>query len=96
MASEKKSNGKDLGTPIGIVAGMIIILVGIYLQETSATFIKKLGWFWSNSALFIVIGSTFAAAMVAIPFNSIKTIPAVIGITVRSLAFDYLYNIFGH
>ena len=28
--------------------------------------------------------------MVAIPFNSIKTIPAVIGITVRSLSFDYL------
>ena len=90
MASEKKSNGKDLGTPIGIVAGLIIILIGIYLQKTSATFPQKLNWFISSSALFIVIGSTFAAAMVAIPFNSIKTIPAVIGITVRSLAFDYL------
>ena len=90
MASEKKSNGKDLGTPIGIVAGLTIILLGIYLQKTSATFPQKLNWFISSSALFIVIGSTFAAAMVAIPFNSIKTIPAVIGITVRSLAFDYL------
>ena len=43
MASEKKSN-KDLGTPIGIVAGLIIILIGIYLQETSATF-SKINWF---------------------------------------------------
>ena len=28
--------------------------------------------------------------MVAIPFNSIKTIPSVIAITVRSLSFDYI------
>jgi len=90
MASDKKSDGKDLGTPIGIVAGVIIILTGIYLQKTSANFITKLNWFISSSSLFIVLGSTIAAAMVAIPFNSIKTIPAVVGITIRSLAFDYL------
>ena len=90
MASDKKSDGKDLGTPIGIVAGAIIILIGIYLQKTSADFITKLNWFLSSSSFFIVLGSTVAAAMVAIPFNSIKTIPAVVGITVRSLAFDYL------
>ena len=88
MASEKKSSGKDLGTPIGIISGAIIILIGIYLQTTSAKFITKLNWFLSSSSLFIVLGSTIAAAMVAIPFNSIKTIPAVVGIAVRSLAFD--------
>jgi len=27
MASEKKSNGKDLGTPIGIASGLIIPLI---------------------------------------------------------------------
>ena len=90
MATEEKNNGKDLGTPIGIVSGAIIILTGIYLQKTSAVFITKLNWFLSSSALFIVLGSTIAAAMVAIPFNSIKTIPSVVGITVRSLSFDYL------
>ena len=90
MATEQKNNGKDLGTPIGIVSGAIIILTGIYLQKTSAVFITKLNWFLSSSALFIVLGSTIAAAMVAIPFNSIKTIPSVVGITVRSLSFDYL------
>ena len=42
MASEKKSNGKDLGTPIGIVAGLIIILIGIALQETSELLSKNL------------------------------------------------------
>ena len=78
MAADKKSNGKDLGTPIGIVAGAVIILSGIALQETSANFIQRLRWFGSTSSLFIVIGSTFAAAMVAIPFNSIKTIPSVV------------------
>ena len=42
MASEKKVTKKDLGTPIGIVAGLIIILIGIYLQKTSATgFLKN-------------------------------------------------------
>ena len=51
MASEKKSNGKDLGTPIGIVAGLTIILIGIYLQKTSATFPQKLNWFISSSAV---------------------------------------------
>ena len=90
MASEKKSNGKDLGTPIGIAAGIVIIFVGIALQKSSADFSERIVWFWSPSALFIVLGSTFAAAMVAIPLNSIKTIPAVVGITVRSLAFDYI------
>ena len=90
MASEQKPKGKDLGTPVGIVMGFVIIFIGISVQKSSASVIERLTWFGSPSAFFIVLGSTVAAAMVAIPFNSIKTIPAVIGITVRSLSFDYL------
>ena len=90
MASEIKRKGKDLGTPVGIALGVIIILIGIQLQESDKNFITRMSWFLQASSALIVLGSTFAAAMVAIPFNSIKTIPAVVGITVRSLAFDYL------
>ena len=90
MASEIKKKGKDLGTPVGIVLGVIIILIGIQLQESDKNFFTRMSWFLQASSALIVLGSTFAAAMVAIPFNSIKTIPAVVGITVRSLAFDYL------
>ena len=90
MASEIKNRGKDLGTPVGIVLGVIIILIGIQLQESDKNFLTRMSWFLQSSSALIVLGSTFAAAMVAIPFNSIKTIPAVVGITVRSLAFDYL------
>ena len=90
MASEIKKKGKDLGTPVGIVLGVIIILIGIQLQESDKNFLTRMSWFLQASSALIVLGSTFAAAMVAIPFNSIKTIPAVVGITVRSLAFDYL------
>ena len=90
MASEIKKKGKDLGTPVGIALGVMIILIGIQLQESDKNFITRMSWFLQASSALIVLGSTFAAAMVAIPFNSIKTIPAVVGITVRSLAFDYL------
>ena len=90
MASEIKKKGKDLGTPVGIALGVIIILIGIQLQESDKNFLTRMSWFLQASSALIVLGSTFAAAMVAIPFNSIKTIPAVVGITVRSLAFDYL------
>lgn len=90
MASEIKKKGKDLGTPVGIALGVMIILIGIQLQESDKNFLTRMSWFLQASSALIVLGSTFAAAMVAIPFNSIKTIPAVVGITVRSLAFDYL------
>ena len=94
MASEKSKSGKDLGTPIGIISGFLIIGAGIAIQTVEGISIwEKFNWFLpikNADAAFIVLGSTIAAAMVAIPFNSIKTIPSVIAITVRSLAFDYL------
>ena len=94
MASENKSPSKDLGTPIGIISGFLIIGAGIAIQTVEGISIwEKFNWFLpikNADAAFIVLGSTIAAAMVAIPFNSIKTIPSVIAITVRSLSFDYL------
>ena len=93
MAVEKKE-GKDLGTPIGIIIGFSVIGIAIAIASVEGiSQIDKFSWFVGPrnlDALFIVLGSTIAAAMVAIPLNSIKTIPAVIGITVRSLSFDYL------
>ena len=94
MASEVKKAGKDLGTPIGIIIGFSVIVTAIAIASVEGiSQSDKFSWFFgiqNADAFFIVLGSTIAAAMVAIPFNSIKTIPAVIGITVRSLAFDYL------
>ena len=41
MASEKKSNGKDLGTPIGIVAGLILFLAGFIYKKHQQTLSKN-------------------------------------------------------
>ena len=94
MASEVKKAGKDLGTPIGIIIGFSVIVIAIAIASVEGiSQSDKFSWFFgiqNADAFFIVLGSTIAAAMVAIPLNSIKTIPAVIGITVRSLSFDYL------
>ena len=72
MALEKKE-GKDLGTPIGIMIGVSVILIAIGIASVEGiSQSDKFGWFFgiqNADALFIVLGSTLAAAMVAIPLN---------------------------
>ena len=88
MSDIKKK--KDLGSPIGILIGLIVFLVGVYFQPSKARFIDNLGLFGSFNSFVLVIGSTVAAAFVAIPASGIKTIPGVLSIIIRDLNFDYL------
>ena len=90
MSNDEKKASLDLGSPIGISLGVIIILIGIYLQESDDTFFTMLLWFYQSASLIIVLGSTMAAAIVAIPISTLKNIPAVARILMRNLDFDYL------
>ena len=91
MANTENQKSADIGSPIGISLGIIIILLGIYMQDAPGKkYIDMLSWFVSPSSVFIVLGSTLAAALVAIPINSLKNIPSVMVIIIRNLDFDYL------
>ncbi len=86
----ENSKKKDFGSPIGITIGFIVFLLGVLLQPSKAGFSTNLGLFISVNSLLLVIGSTIAAAFVAIPASGIKTIPGVLSIIIRNLNFDYL------
>ena len=91
MANTENQKSADIGSPIGIFLGIVIILLGIYMQDAPGKkYSDMLAWFISPSSVFIVLGSTLAAALVAIPINSLKNIPSVMVIIIRNLDFDYL------
>ena len=58
----------DLGTLIGLLAGLGIILIGI-IQSGG-----KLYWFFNLNSLLIVLGGTFAATMVNLPLRAVSNI----------------------
>ena len=62
--SETKST-TDLGTIIGLGAGIAIIVLGIVQGE------GQLVWFFNLNSLLIVVGGTFAATMVNLPLKAV-------------------------
>ena len=91
MANTENKKSADIGSPIGIFLGVVIILLGIYMQDAPGKkYSDMLAWFVSPSSVLIELGSTLAAALVAIPINSLKNIPSVMVIIIRNLDFDYL------
>ena len=54
----------DLGTIIGIVVGMALVLLSIVLKGSLLAFID-------SSSLLIVVGGTFSATLVAFPMSSV-------------------------
>ena len=58
----------DLGTLIGLFAGITIIVIGI-LQSGG-----KLYWFVSFNSILIVVGGTLAATMVNLPLKAVKNL----------------------
>ncbi len=61
----------DISTVVGVIAGIILITVGILIQGA-------LGSFVDASAIFIVFGGTFAASFASYPLNTIKNASRVI------------------
>ena len=92
MASEIRSQSKDLGTPIGIISGFLIIGAGIAIQTVEGISI----WENSTGSYQLKMQMLHSLCLVApcssygtYAFNSIKTIPSVIAITVEIVSFDY-------
>ena len=58
----------DLGTLLGLVAGIGIIVVGI-IQSGGDLF-----WFYNFNSVLIVLGGTLAATLVALPLKAVGNI----------------------
>ena len=83
MAENNLKTKKDLGSPIGIILGITVFVIGVALQDETFTisgFITNITLFLELNSFILVIGSTIAAAFVAIPASGIKTIPGVLSI----------------
>ena len=74
----------DLGTLIGLLAGLGIILIGI-IQSGG-----KLYWFFHFNSLLIVLGGTFAATMVNLPLRAVGNIFNVLQNVFRGEDYDYI------
>lgn len=74
----------DLGTLIGLLAGMTIIVIGI-LQSGG-----KLFWFFNFNSLLIVVGGTFAATMVNLPLNAVKNVFNILKNVFKGEDYDYV------
>ena len=64
----KNSGTTDLGTLIGLLAGVGIIILGIISAG------GKIAWFWNFNSILIVLGGTFAATMVNLPLKAVTNI----------------------
>jgi chemotaxis protein MotA len=74
----------DLGTLIGLFAGMTIIVIGI-LQSGG-----KLYWFISFNSILIVVGGTLAATMVNLPLKAVKNLFNILKNVFKGEDYDYV------
>ena len=73
----------DLGTIIGLIAGIGIIVVGI-IQGSG-----DLIWFYNLNSILIVVGGTVAATMVALPLKAVGNIFKILKNVFVGEDFDY-------
>ena len=73
----------DLGTIIGLIAGIGIIVVGI-IQGSG-----DLIWFYNLNSILIVVGGTIAATMVALPLKAVGNIFKILKNVFVGEDFDY-------
>ena len=74
----------DLGTLIGLFAGITIIVIGI-LQSGG-----KLYWFVSFNSILIVVGGTLAATMVNLPLKAVRNIFNILKNVFKGEVYDYV------
>ena len=74
----------DLGTLIGLFAGITIIVIGI-LQSGG-----KLYWFVSFNSILIVVGGTLAATMVNLPLKAVKNLFNILKNVFKGEDYDYV------
>lgn len=82
MNSNKSTT--DLGTLIGLLAGMTIIVIGILNSG------GKLFWFFSFNSILIVVGGTLAATMVNLPLKAVRNIFNILKNVFKGEVYDYV------
>ena len=73
----------DLGTLIGLLAGISIIILGILSAG------GEIAWFWNFYSILIVLGGTFAATMVNLPLKAVTYIFNILKNVFRAEDYDY-------
>ena len=79
----KNSGTTDLGTLIGLLAGIGIILLGIISAG------GKIVWFWNFNSILIVLGGTFAATMVNLPLKAVTNVFNILKNVFRAEDYNY-------
>ena len=74
----------DLGTLIGLFAGITIIVIGILNSG------GKLFWFFSFNSILIVVGGTLAATMVNLPLKAVRNIFNILKNVFKGEVYDYV------
>ena len=74
----------DLGTLIGLFAGITIIVIGILNSG------GKLFWFISFNSILIVVGGTLAATMVNLPLKAVRNIFNILKNVFKGEVYDYV------
>ena len=74
----------DLGTLIGLFAGITIIVIGIVQSG------GKLFWFFSFNSILIVVGGTLAATMVNLPLKAVKNLFNILKNVFKGEDYDYV------
>jgi chemotaxis protein MotA len=77
----------DLGTLLGLVAGIGIIVVGI-IQSGGDLF-----WFYNFNSILIVLGGTLAATLVALPLKAVGNIFNILKKVFIGEQYDYIGTI---
>ena len=77
----------DLGTLLGLVAGIGIIVVGI-IQSGGELF-----WFYNFNSILIVLGGTLAATLVALPLKAVGNIFNILKKVFIGEQYDYIGTI---
>ena len=73
----------DLGTLIGLLAGISIIILGILSAG------GEIAWFWNFNSILIVLGGTFAATMVNLSLKAVTNIFNILKNVFRAEDYDY-------
>lgn len=79
----KNAGTTDLGTLIGLLAGIGIIILGIVSAG------GKIAWFWNFNSILIVLGGTFSATMVNLPLKAVTNIFNILKNVFRAEDYDY-------
>ena len=73
----------DLGTAIGLLAGMAVIAIGVVRNG------GDLFWFFNLNSILIVVGGTFAATLVNYPIKHVMNIFRVVKNVFTAEVYDY-------